>query len=279
MKKNDFLLVLICSLTLNGCTSLSRSALDTTNTQTDNSPAAVSSNSIRVSYRFITHLRAAPIEQNADLLIENGRSVFEFGKGPEGFVTQEVELKQPDGSLQKAQDGYWQDPYGNVYFKDLKSNTLVIREIVWMQPYLATEPQLPKINWEITQEQKKIGTFDCQKATTRFRGRNYTAWFSPQIPVSDGPWKFHGLPGLILEAYDSEEQVQFLFTEIESPYSAHEPIVPPTNGKKVSFEDYKRADELELEKMRQKTMSAQERQNNMKIERVNKNLLEREYEH
>src|SRR5690606_19858901 len=59
------------------------------------------------------------------------------------------------------------------------------------------------INWNITQETKIIAGYKCIKATTNFRGRDWTAWFTPDIPVPVGPWKLRGLPGLIIEAVDS----------------------------------------------------------------------------
>lgn len=61
-------------------------------------------------------------------------------------------------------------------------------------------------DWQLEEEVKMIGSFTCQKATTSFRGRNYTAWFTTNIPVPFGPWKFHGLSGLILEIYDSKAE-------------------------------------------------------------------------
>lgn len=59
------------------------------------------------------------------------------------------------------------------------------------------------LDWKILPETKKIDKFEAQKATVDFGGRNWTAWFSQDFPFQDGPYKFHGLPGLILEMEDS----------------------------------------------------------------------------
>ncbi|MFP3831936.1 GLPGLI family protein [Chryseobacterium sp. SIMBA_028] len=60
-----------------------------------------------------------------------------------------------------------------------------------------------KINWTISNETKKVETYTLQKATTRFGGRNWTAWFCKDIPFSEGPFKFRGLPGLVFELSDA----------------------------------------------------------------------------
>lgn len=59
-----------------------------------------------------------------------------------------------------------------------------------------------KFDWKILNEKEKIGTYNTQKATTEFGGRKWTAWFSSEIPLQDGPYKFHGLPGLIVKIED-----------------------------------------------------------------------------
>ncbi|MGZ5274138.1 MAG: GLPGLI family protein, partial [Kaistella sp.] len=59
-----------------------------------------------------------------------------------------------------------------------------------------------KMNWKIAPEKKQIGEFKVQKATTDFAGRNWTAWFTADVPIQDGPYKFSGLPGLIVEISD-----------------------------------------------------------------------------
>lgn len=61
-----------------------------------------------------------------------------------------------------------------------------------------------KIDWKLENETKKVQEYTLQKATTNFGGRKWTAWFSPEIPFQEGPYKFRGLSGLIFEIYDSE---------------------------------------------------------------------------
>lgn len=63
--------------------------------------------------------------------------------------------------------------------------------------------------WEILEDQKDIGGYLCQKATTNFKGRAYEVWFTTELPFPFGPWKLHGLPGLILEAQDDKGDVKF----------------------------------------------------------------------
>ena len=62
-----------------------------------------------------------------------------------------------------------------------------------------------KFNWNILPEKQKIGEYNTQKATTDFGGRKWTAWFSSDIPFQDGPYKFYGLPGLIVKIEDEEK--------------------------------------------------------------------------
>jgi GLPGLI family protein len=70
--------------------------------------------------------------------------------------------------------------------------------------YYAYQSAKPEFNWQIGNEQKQIANYTCYKATTTFKGRNYQAWFTPEIPVPYGPYKFSGLPGLILEIRDTQ---------------------------------------------------------------------------
>ena len=63
--------------------------------------------------------------------------------------------------------------------------------------------------WEILSDTTTILSYLCYKASCRFKGRDYTAWFTPAIPRGEGPWKLCGLPGLILYAEDSQKHFVF----------------------------------------------------------------------
>lgn len=66
---------------------------------------------------------------------------------------------------------------------------------------------VPSLEWNfIDEETDSIMGYDCRKATVEFAGRSYTAWFTPEIPLPFGPYKFGGLPGLILKLEDAERQ-------------------------------------------------------------------------
>lgn len=74
------------------------------------------------------------------------------------------------------------------------------------------EKDLPK--WTLINEFLKINTLNCQKAYTKYKGREWVAWFTTDIPISDGPYKFIGLPGLIVRIKDSMENHKFDLIQI-----------------------------------------------------------------
>jgi GLPGLI family protein len=98
--------------------------------------------------------------------------------------------------------------------KRSNSQKVTYQEKVFMDK-LAYEEDLPAVKWNITNETATKADYPCQKATTTYGGRDYEAWFSFQIPIQDGPYKFSGLPGLIVDMYDSEDQYHFTLAGLE----------------------------------------------------------------
>lgn len=74
-----------------------------------------------------------------------------------------------------------------------------------------------ELEWSIMEDSTKtVMGYECIKAAADYHGRAWSVWFAPEIPVQDGPWKFCGLPGLILEACEPSGQHHFIATGIET---------------------------------------------------------------
>ena len=80
---------------------------------------------------------------------------------------------------------------------------------------LCCEEKEEKPEWKLTADTLTLLGYRCTRATTQFKGRQWTAWFTPDIPVSEGPWKLCGLPGMILIAEDAEGHYRFAANGIE----------------------------------------------------------------
>ena len=68
--------------------------------------------------------------------------------------------------------------------------------------------------WKLSDSTKVVCGYTCHKAVADFRGREWIVWYAPELPLSYGPWKLCGLPGLILEAYDNKMEYKYTATEI-----------------------------------------------------------------
>ena len=89
-----------------------------------------------------------------------------------------------------------------------KRNSDINVNYIVLQNMFAVETQ-DKINWNLQNETKNSGNYSLQKATARFGGRNWTAWFTKDIALNEGPYKFRGLPGMIFEIYDDKNNFKF----------------------------------------------------------------------
>lgn len=87
------------------------------------------------------------------------------------------------------------------------------------------EEPFSEIDWVINEDSTKtVLGYQCVMASTDYHGREWTVWFTPEIPLQDGPWKFCGLQGLVLEASEPSGQHRFSITGIESSSQTIYPI-------------------------------------------------------
>lgn len=118
-----------------------------------------------------------------------------------------------------------------LFFESLISNEVLVEDIY------------PDLQWTITEEQKVIANYTCVKATVSYRGRDWTAWFTPEIPLAVEPWKLHGLPGLILEAYDATTEctynaINIAFKDNDILHSDFTKLVKTRNKKTMTYRQF-----------------------------------------
>ena len=88
---------------------------------------------------------------------------------------------------------------------DRNKGVLDAHDKVFINKYHYTEP-IPQLQWTMARGDSTVLGYTCHKATTRFRGRDYIAWYTEEIPFPYGPFKFGGLPGLITCIYDTKRE-------------------------------------------------------------------------
>lgn len=84
------------------------------------------------------------------------------------------------------------------------------------QDWFSYEEEMPQLGWELTDSVATVLGYECRGARCRFRGREWTAFYSEDIPLTDGPWKLGGLPGLIMKASDQQGHYTFECIGIKS---------------------------------------------------------------
>lgn len=87
-----------------------------------------------------------------------------------------------------------------------------------------------KMIWKILPEKQKIGDFQTQKAETEMYGRKWTAWFTTEIPIQEGPYKFHGLPGLIVKIENQDSSHSFSLAGIKNLIPEEVENIDPNNN-------------------------------------------------
>jgi GLPGLI family protein len=137
-------------------------------------------------------------------------------------------------------------------YKDYKKGMMVVRTAFSNTKKCIVNDSIPKLNWKLEAQKKRIGPYQCQKATTTFRCAKYTAWFTTAIPLSIGPGKLSGLPGLIVEAVNERANITYKLLTAEYPTAKKTyHIAPPNTGDPTfSYAEYKKIEIIEEDKQR-----------------------------
>ncbi len=134
-----------------------------------------------------------------------------FSDDEVAFISENV--MKTDSMRSTGENATMSDPLNltTVYSKNTKSSTTYFP--LERYCYKIVSNEIPV--WEIHPDTKKVKNYTVQKAITTFGGRKWTAWFTNEIPIMEGPYKFRGLPGLIVEIEDEKKHFVFSLTEVK----------------------------------------------------------------
>lgn len=204
------------------------------------------SNSTKVEYEMILNFESYPYFESK-LIFNNSGSVFAY------------KSKQNE-SLDRISDNGTNViivPNKTQYLIFNDNNATVLKEIRSSSKDIGIKTFKTSLKWNLVNDTiKNVGKYKCKFAHARFKGRIYYAWYTLDIPVGYGPWKLNGLPGLILEARDSTNEVNFTLKSI-SDFKKEWPTIPLNNYK---FYLKPRFDSLNNAKFQEKVKSMQSKQ-------------------
>lgn len=144
--------------------------------------------------------------------------------------------------LAQSKKGIMAMPFNKVMVNDRvikypNSNLIKYITIMFWDKY--TVKQEIDLKWHLENSFDTILGYKVQKATTDFGGRKWTAWFTKEIPIQDGPYKFKNLPGLILKIEDSNKNHTFELKAIKNNTTEFDyPNVNNSKGYNLNYDQY-----------------------------------------
>ncbi|MDE7459666.1 MAG: GLPGLI family protein [Paramuribaculum sp.] len=127
----------------------------------------------------------------------------------------------PEQIATAAMDGKLSNGEFMTIYKNYPDGKLTHTEKICEDWFSYTE-DMPPLDWELTDSVATVLGYQCQSARCRFRGREWRVFYTEEIPLADGPWKLHGLPGLIMKA--SDDKGHYIFECIGIKSKADRPI-------------------------------------------------------
>jgi GLPGLI family protein len=133
----------------------------------------------------------------------------------------------------------------------IDNSQILVYEDIFFDKYLYEEKIEEFNNWKIKQETLMVKGIECQRATLNYEGRVYEAWFTDIIPIKNGPYKFSGLPGLIMKIQDTNKE--YVFDLVSIKYYEGNILIPNKEGVKTVIKiDFFKASKNRLKNIKQK---------------------------
>lgn len=215
------------------------------------------SNILKVEYNeFVNYSNTFKYNYTADLFVS---SDFSFYKTD--FTVKNDNKKSDTGSIILSEEN---DNFSEIVV-NRKNKILKERlyENIFLMKYFSTIESIPNFNWKLIEGKKNINKFICKQAVTNFRGRTYKVWYTEEIPISSGPWKFNGLPGLILEVNDNNGLYNWNVKSISYPFKGKTPNFKSIFDEKNKFKEiaYKDFDTKKINAIKDKIETIKSRSN------------------
>lgn len=123
------------------------------------------------------------------------------------------------------------------FIKNHFEKTIYLSDFIFNKTFYVKD-SLDNMKWELTNDTKFVLNQKCNAAITHFRGRKYIVYYTINLPYSNGPWKFGGLPGLILEVKSDDNLYQFVAVKITKNYIPSFKPMNIINYKFISWDDF-----------------------------------------
>lgn len=149
-----------------------------------------------------TDSTAAPKVENAYLDVAGDKSFFYGEKRIQRDSLMRRSFETRNFNFDRSQMQQYRTDLNYQVGKDLTEQKITFKNRIARDQYAYEEDR--SFGWKILPETTKIGEYKVQKAETEFAGRKWVAWFTQEVPLMDGPYKFSGLPGLIVKIEDSK---------------------------------------------------------------------------
>lgn len=181
---------------------------------------------------------AKAVEEQVSLVVSKEGSAFynEDKIRADSTITASVQKAKGTGNFNLDFRGVKMGTFSTTVFKNYPSYDITVMDRLGSNLFEYEEKRKPE--WKILPEKQKIGEWQCQKATASFLGREWTAWFTTDIPVQDGPYVFHGLPGLIVKISDIKNDYTFELEGVKNKFSIAE--IKKNKLIKINYDKFKK---------------------------------------
>lgn len=125
---------------------------------------------------------------------------------------------------------------GQYIYKVATAQQVTVYDQIGTTHYVYQEPSAAA--WAITPATATVAGYACQRATAAFGGRTWEAWFTREVPIPEGPYKFYGLPGLIVKAGDTRGQFTYELVKLQRLASPVPMSLPDAGSKPIAKEEF-----------------------------------------